>query len=212
MAGATPIPGDIVQMRVQCSANFQISLNVLHYQVLGVVGGGITLSQMATAMVAILAPVYRPLMPITAQMDHIEFKNLMFPETVAYRAVANLAGTALGDLVPTQVSCLIGWQTALAGRANRGRNYIGLISETFTDTNGQFDGAGFALLTNIAAALGPNIFPTAAGASTNCKLVVRHANLPGPPPVPIGTQVVAAVPSTRFATQRRRGDYGARNL
>jgi hypothetical protein len=211
MPGVTPIVNDILQNRVDCRAGNQLSQNVLHYRVIGVVGGGLSLQQMATQAVAALGTVYRPWMPILAVFDQVSFQNLMPPATVPFVTGSGLAGTAIGNLVPKQVSGLIHSSTGLAGRSQRGRNYIGFLSDTFTTGAGELSGAGFALLTNIAAAIGPFVTYTLGALSTTLQLIVRHPDLLGPPILPNGTNCISYSAESGLATQRRRGDFGRSN-
>jgi hypothetical protein len=142
----------------------------------------------------------------------VTFQNLTPPMTVAFRQTAASSGTAIGNLTPRQVSCLIGTQTAIAGRANRGRVYIPFPSDTFVSAAGELTGAGFAILVNIASALGPAVTLTFGGATTNMALTVRHPDVAVPVPhTPSTTDVVSMVPAALLATQRRRGDYGRSN-
>jgi len=211
MPGIVPILNDIVQARVECFSVSQISLNVLHYRVISVAGGGLPLLQLAQQMVLALGPLYRALMPITAIFQSVTCKNVTPPETVGVRASSITAGNAIGNLLPRQVSALIGYGTNLAGRAQRGRSYVGMISDTFVDASGEFTGAGFAALVNVASQIGPAATYSFGGATTNLQLVIRHPNLVGPPPATNTTDVVYTAPSALLATQRRRGDYGRTN-
>lgn len=213
MPGTLPIVGDFLQFRVDCQANDQLSENVLHYVVGTATGGGLDLQQMANAMASNLSPVYRAWLPITASFTRVTAQNLTPPASNPSISVGiGGIGTASGNLMPRQASGLIRYQTALGGRANRGRSYIGFIAGSSVDNSGELNGGGTALLASIGAAIGPTVVLVLGGLSNQLLLMVRHPNFPGPPPFPAGTVVTSVQATALIATQRRRGDFGASNL
>lgn len=213
MPGTTPMVGDFLQVRVNCSAGAQLSQNVLHYTVNSVNGGGLTLQQLATTIASSVGPLYRAWMATTATFDGLTVQNLTPPSTDPATSTGSTgAGTATGNLAPRQASGLIRFITGFGGRGNRGRAYIGLIAGSFIDTTGELTGGGAAVLLNVANGLGPLIAPTVGAVTTVLRLMVRHPDVIGPPRTPTGTPVTSVLATALIATQRRRGDFGATNL
>jgi hypothetical protein len=212
MAGIVPIVGDFLQIRVNCQAASQLSQNVLHYRVASTGGGGHTLQQLADGFRAQIDNQYRAWMPATATFNGCTVQNLSPPRTNPFQSVAAAAaGTSAGDLAPRQASGLISTRTALGGRANHGRIYVGFLSSTFVDADGELDAGGLAVLVGVAGALGPTVTITTGPLSDQLQLVVRHPDA-GAPPTPQGTDIVAIQAQLLIATQRRRGDYGRQNF
>jgi len=212
MPGTIPTVGDFIQVRANCRAASQLSQNVLHYRVTLVVAGGLSCQQLADRIFSTWDGVYRPWMPITAQWNSVSVQNITPPKTNTFNSTAAaLAGTAIGDLVPRQASGLIGTRTELGGRANHGRVYVGFITSSHINADGELTGVGTAALQNIADQLGPTPTFTVGGVSTSLRLVVRHPDA-GAPLTPQGTDVIGLGARSAVATQRRRGDFGRPNF
>jgi len=213
MPGLNPAVGDLLQVRVYCQANNQVSLNVLHYVVVGVGGVGLDLNTYAAQISTIYAALYKVWMPPTADYAGVTVQNLTFPTSIAVTDRASAGpGTTGTELTPRQVSGLIHWTTTLAGRANRGRSYIGFPSSTFLTATGELSVAGGTALANVQAAIGPIKNVLVGGDSLSTRLAIRPPRIPGPPPVEQYTTVSTGLASNLLATQRRRGDYGRSNL
>jgi len=212
MPGNVPIVGDYLQVRVHCQANDQLSLNVLHYQVTAVAGGGLSLNSIAGQLSAAFATAYKAWLPATATYDFTSVQNISPPISNPWTSNSGAGvGASTGGLLPRQSSGLIRHITSMGGRSNRGRSYIGFIAGVNVDTSGELTGGGTALLTAIGNAIGPVLTPTVGAASVTLQLVVRHPDLVGPPTAPVGTPVNVVTASGLIATQRRRGDYGQQN-
>jgi len=213
MPGTTPIVGDLLQIRVSCRAAEQLSLNVLHYAVEAVVGGGLTLLQLADTFSTSVSGQYRNWMPVSAAYEGVTVQNVTPPITDPRESALGAgAGTSPGKLLPRQASGLISTLTGFGGRPNRGRVYVGLLVDSLTDANGNLLGAGTAQLQTLADALGPLKVLTVGGTSTSLRLTVRHPNTLPPVVQPQFTPVTALVAQGKIATQRRRGDYGSPNV
>jgi len=213
MPGLNPAIGDFIEARVHCNSDFQLSLNVLHYELTAQIGGPLTLSQMCAAMSAQIAPAFKAWMPAAATYSFVSLQNLTPPKSVAVlSSVGTGVGTALGNLVPRQVSGLARYRTDFAGRPNLGRSYIGFVADSSITPNGELTAAGITLLTNVIASYGRIINLTSGVITTSMILSIRHPDLPGPPPTPRWTNVTATAASVLLATQRRRGDYGRPNI
>lgn len=107
--------------------------------------------------------------------------------------------------MPKQVSGLITWYTDVASRAGRGRSYIPFPSAADTDGNGAPSTDYLIALGNLSDDLAAYMTYPAGDSDISMSLVVLSAGL-GDQPVTSYTR------RDRFATQRRRGDYGQPNL
>jgi len=182
---------------------------VRHYKTTAKAGAGATLSQLLAALAtAGLPDSYKTLLSSEASyvgMDaQVIFPTLGLP-------VGNVtgadAGDNAGDPLPSQVSGLLKITTQLGGRANRGRAYIPFPFEGDNDASGRPQAAYVAALDGLGtifAAARPGV---GAGGDTNDFTPViyhRHNHTTTPISLIVG--------STRWATQRRRGNYGRPNL
>jgi hypothetical protein len=141
-------------------------------------------------------------------------RNLTEPRTLEFASVGlDGIGIAGGTNLPTQVSGLLSLVTGLAGRKFRGRIFPGFPSTAFADVQGLQNAAGSVALAGIAAAISTSQTLSVGGISTTMQLFLRHPDL-----VVSGVRVVQGTPaigwnvSTRFATQRRRGQFGRTNV
>jgi len=213
MAGTTPAVNDLLQCRVVCYTDTQISMNVLHYEVAATAGIPLTLSQISNLFSARVQNAYKNLMPPTASYRGCDFRNLMPPATLPFpETVDDGVGLTGTTLTPTQVSMLIRTQANFAGRGYIGHVYPGLISATYVDVDGALTGAGSAALTILANLLGPSFALVGDTGQASLALTIRHPNTLGPVIVPVWTRVLTVLPSGLLATQRRRGEFGARNI
>jgi len=211
--GLNPIIGDFIEARVHCNSDFQLSLNVLHYELTAQIGGALTLGQMCTAFSAAIAPALKAWMPAAATYSFMTLQNLSPPKSVAVlSSVGSGVGTAAGNLVPRQVSGLARYRTDFAGRSNLGRSYIGFVADSSITPNGELTAGGITLLQAVMASYGRILNLTQGAVTTSMILSIRHPDNPGPPPTPRWTQVTATAASVLLATQRRRGDYGRPNI
>lgn len=126
---------------------------VVHYltgggsQIRSVIGfrnlGGGTATNLVTAYAGTLSNL-RDLVPTDASIDQLQARVQDAPATVSLSSWT--AGTGAGTYPgspsttrPTHDACVVGWRTAMAGRANRGRTYLGplpvasLVGQAFTN-------------------------------------------------------------------------------
>jgi len=212
MPGTTPVEGDLLQIRTVCYTPQQISMNVLHYEVAAVAGVPLTLSQIALLYETRVATLYKAMMPATARWRGCDVRNLMLPMTLTFPSVSlDNTGTSGTQLVPTQSSYLIRNQAAFGGRKYIGHVYPGFVTLSFVDNDGQLTAPGQAALDLLLAGLGPTALLVGDTGQASLALTIRHPNTPGPIVAPVWTRVASMVSSPLIATQRRRGDYGARN-
>ena len=214
MAGFTPRVGDILQIRTVCYTATQIAMNVLHYRVSALVNVGLTLDQIATAFSFDVAGKYKALMSSISKYRGVGVCNLMPPRTVEYVSTAH-DGPGLGTTgnVPTQTSYIIRNRGNLAGRQGVGHIYPGFPRLDYSSIGGTPTAAAVADLTQLAEQLGPTVTLEQGASTTIMDLIIRNKDTQLPlPQTPTGTPVFQMYPATIFATQRRRGSFGASNI
>jgi hypothetical protein len=201
---------DLYQARIICFQGSQIAVNIRHYVVTNVTGVEGTANNLATIIDTQFAPHYKPLINSNASYRGVGVK-LILPVQGVESAVVMNSGLGSGgvDSLPKQCAGLIQLQTVVGGRHGRGRVYIPFPSEQHSDANGAPTAAYGTLLTTLAADFlllavytsGPNTTTWAPcifnrGTGTFIKLN------PGG----------ATNSRTKWASQRRRGDFGKSNV
>lgn len=212
MAGFIPAMGDLLQARVCCYTNDQIGLNILHYEVTGVGGGGLDLTAIAGGINNALRASYRGWISVDAKWRGVGVRNLMPQQTTEFAYVAGDAvGLVASTNLPTQTSGIITLRTGLAGGEFRGRLYPPFPAASYSDAQGLMTIAASIALAGITGnVLGPMVL-TVGPISTTLSLAVRHPNTGDPPVNPAWTLVTGGFTGTKFATQRRRGQLGRPN-
>lgn len=210
--------GDVFKLRVVCwsPVNGQIGVNVSYWVASLVTGIGATPAQFAAAFDGLVFAAYQSFMSSTCAYRGVGVQQVLELPPVEATVVthANPGTAALGAL-PLQVSGLLGTGTAFSSRHTRGRIYIPFPADDFTDANGDINIAGQTILATLANAYGANLNLGAGANTAVMNLTVRSKVLHlGPPVLPptITYNVVTVVTArTKFATQRRRGQYGRLN-
>lgn len=197
----TPVLNDVLRLRIACKQNNQYAVNVLTLSVDTVIGGGATQDEIVTSIDASIRAHLRACLAADATYYGMTLhKILPVPPTLPSVILANAAGLGATNGNPPQVSSLISWKTAFAGRKFRGRMYVpfpprGEVTATETTSAAQIIALG-ALRDDFVA--GFNVVP-AVGRSTllNLYILNRRTNQL--------TRVTSGVVAGAYATQRRRG-------
>lgn len=167
---------------------------------------------------------YDTVAQLISSLTHLEMKALIcnestfkgilvqrvFPKPVAVPVVWNAnagVGTGGANPLPRQVSGLLATRTDFGGRRFRGRMYIPFPSESMNDTpDAQPTQPYKDALAAFAAKLLPG-FEDAVGPDTwRAQPVLIDQTTGGT------TDIVTMIVRSRWATQRRRGDFGAKNV
>jgi len=115
-------------------------------------------------------------------------------------------GANASPTLPGQASYLISLYTNLAGRAYRGRNYVPFPMAVDQDTDNTPKAAVVTALQAVANALYiPQFITTGGGGTMTTTPVIYHRETQD------STPIFSALVQKRYATQRRRGDYGRLN-
>lgn len=215
MPGLLPIIGDVLQIRYCCYSEEQIALNVLHYRVNSVAGVGSPLTDIATFFDITMAAAYKELMGPFSKYRGVGVTNLTPPATVEVSTTGlDGVGTMTGADLPTQVSYLVSLKTAKRGRGFRGRIYPGFPPSGYIGSDGQMNAEGIAAIEAWFGALPFTATVSSAGGNTatlGLGIYRRIAN--GLPLIPPAFEpAIAGVWKEKWATQRRRGQFGRTNV
>jgi hypothetical protein len=198
---------DIIQIKLACRKDDQLGLMIRQFVVTAEVTGGATLTEIASAISTGAAPQIKALMSDEAVYLGAMAQRI-FPLPIGAEVGVTDgagAGTVTGGALPTQVSGLISLRTALAGPSQRARMYVPFPGEDVNTTEGIPDSTYVATLSLLGALfIGEDTVVGATG-STDLGGVVWHRA------TSTYDALVARFARSRWATQRRRGGFGAAN-
>jgi hypothetical protein len=196
----------LINAVTQCQA--QIGLNGYFFQVTTIGAAPATDLDVCTYFSTTFSGVYIPILPGSASYYGAMVRILNRVPKPAFVATNNGAGigTVAGAALPKQTCGLITKRTPIAGRHGRGRTYVPFPA-SLDDTGAGGPGGGYITrVTALASAIIVPVTVTAGGRS--CSLIPvlwdRKAAVP--------FAITAFTVSARWATQRRRGDFGRPNI
>lgn len=200
-------PAEIYAARIVCVLSPQIGVNVLHAICTAKAGTGATDAQIAASIDTLVAANYKALIQNNATYRGVGARRIFPTLGLESTSVASTGvGTAGANGLPLQVSGLLHIATLNATRKGRGRIYIPFPSTAAAAANGTMAAAYTVLLNALGATLSAG-FSSGGGGNTNtfnwC-LWHRASNT-------YDAWSANAQGTTKFATQRRRGDYGRQN-
>jgi len=198
--------GDVVRVKIACTCRNQLALNVLHYQCT-LSSGSVTTADCATRIDQVVEPQMKPLLSVNAQYYGVNVQLIDPVAAAADTEAGNAgAGTATGDVLPLQVCGIITKRSALLGRKHRGRMYIPFPSEADNDSNGVPSSTYFTNLAVLAAVVLAPITVSPGGGTLTLFPCIYHKGQ-----VPLTDILIGWTRRQRWATQRRRGDFGRPN-
>lgn len=211
MAVPNPAVGQFLRLTALAYVNSQIGQNACDFQIGAQLGTGSTLNALLNAWSTTVVSNWLPPMPsnviltgtIAQLFDTITGK--VTQSVVKEDGTNHGAGSA--DVAPTQVAFVVKKKTGLAGKKFNGRFFYPFLDAAQLTADGQIAGA---YQTTIVAALSltfgsQSLITAGNGYSVIPQILHRPAPL-------TGTIVSVIVSSGQLGTQRRRGDYGRRNL
>jgi len=211
--------GDIVRVRTYCLFDLQaqLSVNNLDY-IVGAVGGTPATDQdVADQIDAAVAAPYKDLMTGAATYKGVQASilNVTPPYLTRINPVTSNShagvGTATGQPFPGQVSGIISVQTMRGGRAGRGRTYVGFPGIVHDTGAGNPTNAYVALLVALADQICVGLGISIGGRTATLVRVLLHTknkfDIVFPP-----DGVTSFTARAKWATQRRRGDFGRINV
>ena len=151
---------DVIQISSICKSTDQVGMNVFHYLVTGVNAGATNnLSKLAEALQTADFPAkMKALISTHARYSGLLIRvlhptlSLNFPDTIGAGD-----GTAVGDLLPRQVSGFIRKRSAEAGRRKGGRFYVPFPAEDDSNVDSTPTDNYLIRLASLAAMLASNM-------------------------------------------------------
>lgn len=197
---ATPVNGDLLEIKYYCTTLNQNGINVVQYRVSAVIGGGLTDIEIAAGMGAVAAPVYKAYLPPSAKYAGL---RLMFLEKDPLPLPisdtgGNGVGVLAGDLMSTQTAGILEKQTNFGGPSGRGRMYLPFICEASNDANGRPNAAWLVLAAALGTALLTARVLVVGGRQTTLTPII-YDRLDG-----ARTDIATFTPGSDWATQKRR--------
>jgi len=199
---------DVLQVTFVCARSPQVGLNVRHYLVSAEVTGGATLLEIGTVLKDAFSPLYQEVLSSSASFQGVMVQKIRpLPMGAAVPVSAGpVAGLRTGDPLPMQVSGIITLRTDFAGRGNRGRMYVPFPGETSNDGDQIPTGTYLEDLDAIGAeVMDTQVVVGASGTTTIVPIIFRRLSGNTVP-------ITGRRANQRWATQRRRGLYGAPNI
>lgn len=199
--------GDTLSVQFGTYWNGQAGINTLHVQVVQAVGLP-TLADVAKGYDDLVHAAYKDLLTSTATYYGVRAQRITpLPRSMAEISTLH-TGVGLGGTegMPGQVSGIIGWATAKAGRAFRGRIYIPFPDENDHNNNTNAPSDSYILrlktLGDILAA--EQTVTNGVNTATLLPCIWHRKGI-------ANTTILEARPRLKWATQRSRGAYGAVN-
>lgn len=200
--------GDLHETVAVCATADQAGLNVRHWFEDIQSGNGATLPEFVAALSTLVAPAYKELLNENARYVGMTAKRVRPLPPSATFSSADGAGVGLrpGDLLPKQVAGLISYVPDPLFGSEKGRSYVPFPSEISSDSLGKPTTtytADLLILGNIYA----TVLAVVGAAGTSLyvpSIFTRSTGDFGP--------IQIAQAAARWATQRRRGDFGQPNI
>jgi len=192
---------DVVEAKLYCQSQGQISQNVYHYKATAFVGTGGTDVQFVEVFSNAFSGALKDLLCQAAEFLGASVQVIKPTRRPAvFYSTDSGVGTVAGDVCPRQVAGLIKTLSAIAGKHGRGRKYIPFPSEASNSAFGIPENAYMSLLDDFASLI-PQVRSCGGGGNTTSLtpvLLDRETDAT--------TVISSAVPRQVWATQRRRSD------
>lgn len=211
--------GDLLKVRAWVKDGDQAAVNTIYYLCTGGNTGGVTDQDVANSLEANWNPLYIALINNNAEWRGVQVYTKPstpgFPLAPVFNNGNPLNGTAGAVSLPKQTCGLIRYTSTNAGRQFRGRIYLPFPAATDNALDGAPSTGYLTRLSALATFLQNTFFLTDISGTKfiPCIQVIEHGPFGKPPqPPPIPSPILAWNSSNRWATQRRRGEFGRQNL
>jgi len=200
--------GDKLRVIFYCRCNDQLGLNVRYFEVATKTGLGVSEEAIANSMFDAYDSLYAALLSNQASFAGVTVQKVApLPKGTVFSSTdAAVTGIGGAELLPKQVSGLISLYTTIGGREYRGRMYVP-FPEMEANTTGGLPDTGYLALLNDLAIFADNTITSTVGADANSMFPVVYSRK-----LDVYTRLDRGVRRTKWATQRRRGDFGPVNL
>ena len=206
--GVRPAIGDVLTVDNLNSMGNQLGVFTRKFKVVAITGQGLTLGEIAVGFEGTYAPLTTALMSAAALHRGHRTAIIWPPVHITASAYSNDnggAGLVAGDTMAKQVSGLVSHYDGLGGPRHRGRCFIPFPSETDNDPNGLPIAGYVTRLAALSADWNTVKVYGAAGNTISLQPVLFHKA------DQTTTNIILNTSRGRWATQRRRGDYGRTN-
>jgi hypothetical protein len=192
--------GDVLIVRNICATPTQLGLNVRFYRSILTIGPAILLPITAAQFELNVATGYLNVLSASASWIGASVQKFLPgpPSFPAQSSALTAVGAVAGDPLPRQVSGLIGFTTAFAGRRFRGRAYIPFPSESSNDPNQLPDAPYLTGLAFLAALMIADVTVTSGPSTEVWRPCLLHRD------TFLTDDITGFVIRTMWATQRRR--------
>lgn len=192
------------RLRIVCFFQDQLGLNIKYGSIVGGSDLPVAEETVAEQLAIALAPLYGACLSASAQFIGVGLTKLDGISAEVFDRNHELAGSITGDPLPRQVSGLITLRSGLAGRANRGRVYVPFPGESSNVATG-FAVPAPSYRDSLADIGTYMIDPEVEVGADEGDALMRFE-------LPNAKGFSSFVVREGWATQRRRGFFGRRNL
>lgn len=211
--GPTLVANDLIEVMAIARTTDQIGLNIFHYKVVNA-GVGDVLSRVTQALEAFGTPFstsLKALMSSSAEFRGYQVRRLNAPQSVWFQDATGAGpGTVAGDMLPRQVAGLLSKRVNVPGRRKGGRMYVPFPGEGDNDATSL---PSAAYVVRLQTHAGNVLSSLAVGLTFNADPVVQQITYVGGVMFLGASRAITEVRSSdRWATQRRRGSYGRKNV
>jgi len=188
--------------------NDQVAFTQLHYRITNA-DGLMTGAGFATAIATVTATPIKALIANTVEFRGIIVQRV-FPKPVSFPESSTTfagAGTGGATILPRQASGIITTQTDFGGPRFRGRMYIPFPSTAYQDAASGKPTAGYvSALDGFRSVAIATLTDNTAPGTYDARPCLMDRVTGGT------TDITASLSRQRWATQKRRGDYGQQNI
>lgn len=203
--------GDYLEVRLWCWEEDleQAAVNTIRYFVRAMTGGAeVGSGLMAVEFSEYYADKYKDVLAPTARFAGVGIQD--FPARMYMVEYSNAdagLGTLTGDVLPGQVSGLIGLRTNYAKPRGRGRLFIPFPPESANDEFGKPAGTYLTNLQTLGNLMTSNMSLVVGGVTVVMDSIITNATNTRVPMQPI----TEAIAEAAWGSQHRRGYFGKRN-
>lgn len=213
----TPLTvGGLYQCRIWGLQAEQAAVNTIYYLVTNTTGAAVNDTDLARVLELNVEAIYKGYMSTDSSFRGVQvILNNPAPGSPAPAPVFSNVFAGAGALAPPdcprQVSGIIEWTTAFAGRRYRGRIYPFFPPTAQVASNGIPSAAWQTNMINLGTAMLGLTLVNNVGSTGSAATALYLHHRAGKSPTPLATPVTGKVIPPKFATQKRRGSYGRPN-
>jgi hypothetical protein len=199
---------DKYELKTYCVSGDQVAINVRNWRIIREDTGGALPQEIIDTYSLNVSILHKNWMPAAARFIgcSLTLANVIPPTVPPYTSHLGVGdGNRSGDLLPKQVAGLIHLHGTLAGRHGRGRMYIGFGTEVWNGPGGTVIGAALTVLDALRLFYAQAHDFVGATGTTRLEPCLRDRATNA------YTLILDSIVDDRWATQKRRGDFGRTN-